>query len=172
MPMRRSAVVFVILSVGCSAPAAPATDAGAGDAAGAAGSGFALDAGPVVEACSPTDAAPDVHVEASTCTPSRQDVQFARDVRPILLGCGGEICHSNQWAGANPWPAMVSQPALECCDGREIVEPGNPDGSYLLQKVEDHDLCGGQRMPLGQAPLSPAQLQTLYDWICLGALDN
>lgn len=47
------------------------------------------------------------------------------------------------------------------------VDPGNPDGSYLLERLT----AGGDtpRMPLGSAPLSDAELETLRAWIREGA---
>lgn len=165
-------MIAAVAVAGCStAPAQGMSDAGGG------GTGSFFDAGgPAIQACtdSGTDAALDAASEATapTCTPSRTDVHFAADVQPILTGCSGEICHNASWGGANPWPTLVGQRSRECCDGRKLVDPDNPDGSYVLQKLENHDLCGGRRMPLDQTPLSNAKLQTLYDWICLGALDD
>jgi hypothetical protein len=52
------------------------------------------------------------------------------------------------------------------------IEPGNPDGSYLLRKVEGSAAVGG-RMPLDGPPyLSNAQIQAIRDWISAGAEDN
>ncbi len=167
-------VIAALVSFRCSAPDAPDTDGGNGSG----GNGFHFDAGAVIEACVPVDAtadaapAGDADATVPSCTPSRTDVHFGRDVRPILTACSGEICHVAQWAGPDPWPTMVGKPARECCDGRKIVDPGNPDGSYLLQKLEDHDLCAGRQMPYDQTPLATDKLQTLYDWICLGALND
>lgn len=52
------------------------------------------------------------------------------------------------------------------------VDPGNPDGSYLLHKVEGRADIAGQRMPLGRDPLSTAQIQLIRDWISAGAPNN
>jgi hypothetical protein len=149
------------------------TDAGADDGGTAGGGAFHLDAAIVPVCDAGDDAASDAAASGdASCTPSRTDVHFAADVRPILASCRGEVCHSQQWGGPDPWPTLVGRPAVECCDGRKLVDPGDPDGSYVLDKVEDHDLCTGRRMPLDQAALAPADVQTLYDWICLGALDD
>ena len=50
----------------------------------------------------------------------------------------------------------------------ERVEPGNPDDSYLVQKVEGTAAVGG-RMPLGGSPLSAAQIELIRSWISDGA---
>jgi hypothetical protein len=52
------------------------------------------------------------------------------------------------------------------------IEPGDPDNSYLVQKVEGTASVGG-RMPLDGPPfLSNGQIQSLRDWIAAGAEDN
>lgn len=48
----------------------------------------------------------------------------------------------------------------------DLVEPGDPDNSYLVRKVEGNGT--GSRMPLGGA-LSASQIQLLRDWIADGA---
>ncbi len=51
------------------------------------------------------------------------------------------------------------------------IEPGDPDNSYLVQKVEG-TASGGGRMPLGQPPLSNDLIQLLRSWVADGAQDN
>ena len=51
------------------------------------------------------------------------------------------------------------------------IEPGDPDNSYLVQKIEGTASAGG-RMPLGQPALSNEQIQAIRDWILDGAQDN
>jgi hypothetical protein len=48
------------------------------------------------------------------------------------------------------------------------VNPGNPDQSYLLQKIEGSAAVGG-RMPLGQAPLAQDRIDLVRSWIASGA---
>lgn len=50
------------------------------------------------------------------------------------------------------------------------VDPGNPDNSLLLIKLEGptDPFLGGQ-MPLGKDPLSAEQIQLVRDWIAAGA---
>ncbi len=66
---------------------------------------------------------------------------------------------------------LVGVPSTEQ-PGLLRVEPGNPDRSYLIRKVEGGPDIVGARMPLGTAPLTPAQIQALRDWIAQGALNN
>lgn len=48
------------------------------------------------------------------------------------------------------------------------VEPGNPDDSYLIHKLEGTQEVG-DRMPLGQPPLSAETIAVIRDWITQGA---
>ena len=51
------------------------------------------------------------------------------------------------------------------------VEPGDPDNSYLIQKLEGTATVGGQ-MPLGGTPLSQATIDIIRQWITEGAIDD
>ena len=55
--------------------------------------------------------------------------------------------------------------------GLNRVEPGDPDNSYLVHKVEGTASVGG-RMPLGGAALSNEKIQKLRQWITDGAKDD
>jgi hypothetical protein len=108
----------------------------------------------------PLDASSDVGV----CMPTNSGVQFQMDVLPVFRGCSGELCHS-------PWTyrTTVNVTSTECCDERKIIDPGNPGGSYLVQKVRGVDLCGNSGK---MGDLAPSVVQAIEDWICLGAPDN
>ena len=58
--------------------------------------------------------------------------------------------------------ASVENPALD------RVEPGDPDASFLVQKIEGTAGFGG-RMPLGAAPLSVEETALIRQWIVDGA---
>lgn len=51
------------------------------------------------------------------------------------------------------------------------VAAGNPDNSYLIQKLEGTAAAGGQ-MPLGRAPLPQATIDVVRQWITDGAIDD
>jgi hypothetical protein len=48
------------------------------------------------------------------------------------------------------------------------VEPGDPEASYLIDKLEDTQAVG-ERMPLGQPPLPPETIAVIRQWISEGA---
>lgn len=52
------------------------------------------------------------------------------------------------------------------------VQPGSPDDSYLVHKIEGRSSIVGQQMPLGQDPLSPEEITAIRSWIEDGAPDN
>lgn len=52
------------------------------------------------------------------------------------------------------------------------VNPGQPDSSYIVLKVEGAPGIVGGRMPLGLPPLSSEEIQAIRDWIADGALQN
>jgi hypothetical protein len=63
--------------------------------------------------------------------------------------------------------ASTQQPALR------RVQPGNPEASYLVHKVDGRSGITGRRMPIGGPPfLTDGQLLILRRWIELGAPRN
>jgi hypothetical protein len=50
----------------------------------------------------------------------------------------------------------------------KLVDPGNPDESYLLMKVRDADEIISQQMPPGN-PLPAEQVEIIRAWIASGA---
>ncbi len=65
------------------------------------------------------------------------------------------------------YAAIVNQPSVER-PALKRVDPGNPDASYLLQKVSGTAAVGG-RMPLGGPPLPADAIAALRQWILDGA---
>ena len=62
--------------------------------------------------------------------------------------------------------ASIEQPALK------RVAPGDPDHSYLVQKLEGAAGISGQRMPLGGPFLTQSEIDQVRAWIAQGALNN
>jgi hypothetical protein len=63
---------------------------------------------------------------------------------------------------------LVNAPSVEV-PSLLRVQPGNPDLSYLVQKIEGTAAVGG-RMPLNGPPLPPASIAVIRQWIANGAL--
>jgi len=88
-----------------------------------------------------------------------------------MLGCHDALTQSE---GLNLSDASTSHSELvgvvSNCASRVLVVAGNPDASYLIDKIGDgaQAPCGSP-MPLGMPPLSAAQKLLLRDWIAAGA---
>lgn len=91
--------------------------------------------------------------------------------------CATAGCHSGAGAPQNlRLDAANSYANLVGVDSEEVpalkrVAPGDPDNSYLVQKLEGTAAVGG-RMPLGGAPLSNATIMAIRQWISDGAIDD
>ena len=63
-------------------------------------------------------------------------------------------------------------PTSDSCGGL-LVQPGQPDASYLYIKVSSDTPCAGSRMPLTDigttSPLVPCEQVAIHDWIAAGA---
>jgi hypothetical protein len=54
--------------------------------------------------------------------------------------------------------------------GKLRVDPGNPDGSFIIQKLRGQLAPGeGERMPRGLPRLEALKIQLIEDWIAAGA---
>lgn len=66
---------------------------------------------------------------------------------------------------------LVNIPSAEVPDLFR-VEPGNPDDSYLVRKLQGGPDIVGSQMPLGGPPLDQDMIDMVREWILAGALDN
>lgn len=72
----------------------------------------------------------------------------------------------------DPYAALVNAPSLQK-DGAIQVIPGDPNGSYLIQKLEGTAGIVGLRMPRGGPPyLTDGQILVVERWIQLGARND
>jgi hypothetical protein len=131
-------------------------------------------------AASPTCAAPKAATKA--------DASFRRDVVPLLeRSCGSSSCHgspsSNKGVQLKGDPVALRAGLVSVTASRasmSYVEPGRPEESFLLRKM-DGDFCGlaercksgcGEAMPKGGSPLPSADRDAVRAWIANGAKDN
>jgi hypothetical protein len=62
--------------------------------------------------------------------------------------------------------ASIEKPALQ------RVNPGDPENSYIVHKVEGRAGIAGARMPFNGTPLTDGQILVIKRWIELGAPNN
>lgn len=84
------------------------------------------------------------------------------------------VCHAGASApqglrldAANSYSLLVGVPSNEV-PSLLHVNPGNPDASYIIQKLEGHAAVGAQ-MPFGGPPLPTATIGVIRQWITDGA---
>jgi hypothetical protein len=69
------------------------------------------------------------------------------------------------------YTSLVNVPSSRKAGAVRVV-PGNPDASYLIQKLEGAPDIVGDRMPQRGPFLTPGQIQIIRRWIELGAPNN
>ena len=116
--------------------------------------------------------------EQGSCGCPGDGVSFAAEVEPVLAdSCAGMGCHKPPVLAAgldlsagHAYADLVGVSSSQC-NMRLRVAPGQPDASYLLDKIVGINLCKGTKMPKSGS-LSPAEIAAISEWICRGAPDN
>jgi hypothetical protein len=106
-------------------------------------------------------------------------ISFVAEIEPVLVDtCTGVGCHGFPISAAgldlrlgNAYANLVNVPSSQC-NNRLLVAPGQPNASYLMDKLQGVNLCFGTSMPKAAPSLSAAQLAAISEWICRGAEDN
>jgi hypothetical protein len=88
---------------------------------------------------------------------------------PICSVChiGGSAPEGLRLDAADSYNLLVGVPSTEV-PSLLRVNPGDPDSSYIIQKLEGHAAVGGQ-MPLGGPYLSTSTIALIRQWITNGA---
>ncbi len=111
-------------------------------------------------------------------------VSFATQVQAVFTGScafpGG--CHAGDTPamGMNLSAGQAYAAIVDVASGElpsmDRIEPGQPDLSYLIHKIQGTQVSvggSGQRMPAGGAqPLDPAVIEMIRLWVTQGARDN
>ena len=121
-----------------------------------------------------TDFEAEFSVTTVAMTPTLDDIQSS----VFAVTCATSGCHTGPTSGSLPsgmdltsadasftslvGVSSIQQPAIS------RVAAGDPDNSYLVQKVEG-TAATGARMPLGGAPLDQAVIDDIRQWIADGA---
>mgnify|MGYP000398039416 CR=1 FL=1 len=101
-------------------------------------------------------------------------VSYSEDIQPIFNGnCTSSGCHNSnsQQSGVN----LSSYDAALASTGNQysekVINPGNPDESPLVDKIEENPEFG-DRMPYNSSALFQADIDSIRAWIEDGAPDN
>ena len=83
------------------------------------------------------------------------------------IGChsGGSPAAGMDLSEGNSYDFIVNV-ASSACAPLDRVEPGDPDNSCIVQRIEGTVM---PRMPLGGSPLAPADITKIRGWITQGA---
>lgn len=94
-----------------------------------------------------------------------QDTVFS----PVCVQChqGGAAPLGLRLDQANSYALLVGVPSVQV-PSLLRVQPGDPDRSYLVRKIEGTASTGG-RMPLGGPPLPRDRIDLIRGWIAAGA---
>jgi len=120
----------------------------------------------------------DVVVTVQNATPVTLSQIQAQVFTPIC-----SICHSgptsnvlpsgmNLTSAANSHAALVDVASLQVMGSIDRVEPGDPDNSYLIRKLEGSPGIDFARMPQGGPFLDQPTIDMIRQWISDGALNN
>jgi hypothetical protein len=88
---------------------------------------------------------------------------------PICTAChaGAGAPQGLRLDAANSYALLVNTPSAEAPSVLR-VKPGDPDSSYIVQKIEGRASVGG-RMPLGGPALPQTSIDLVRQWIAAGA---
>ncbi len=91
---------------------------------------------------------------------------------PICTVChsGSNAPHGLHLDAANSYDQLVGVPSVEQPTILRVAI-GDPDGSYIIQKLEGTAAVGA-RMPFGGPYLTQAQIDQFKSWINAGAANN
>jgi hypothetical protein len=89
---------------------------------------------------------------------------------PICSKChiGASAPEGLQLDAAHAYDFLVGVPSAEK-PSLQRVNPGNPDASYMVLKIEGAAGIEGGQMPLGENPLPQATIDAIRQWITNGA---
>jgi len=109
-------------------------------------------------------------------------VSLADDVQPVFTSsCATAGCHVGAGApdgldlSAGVAYGNMADVASIQLPSMDLIEPGDPDNSYLVRKIEGTQTQAGGlggRMPAGTSPLSQEIIDMIRVWVEEGATDN
>jgi len=105
-------------------------------------------------------------------------VSYADDIVPLFTaaGCLTSACHGGDFPSSRYDLRTYESTFGIGDDARQIdaceIAPGDPESSFLLEKISNSDPRVGLQMPLEREPLTAAEIALVETWIEEGAQDN
>ena len=102
-------------------------------------------------------------------------VSFSEDIEPIFSGsCAVSGCHTSgmQESGVDLSSYESAMNSVGDQYGTEIIMPGEPENSPIVDKISNDNPEFGERMPYQRGQLSSAQIDSIIAWIDDGAPNN
>lgn len=113
-----------------------------------------------------------------TATPTAADLATFTRVQEevLLLSCAFSSCHGSGTGGlqldaSSSYTNLVDVPSVQVPAVKRVV-PGDPDGSYLMWKLEGTAGIVEDPMPPPSGNLDAERIALVRSWIAAGALDD
>ncbi len=97
--------------------------------------------------------------------PPHKDLQYNRDVRPILL----DACFSCHGPDSASRKADLRLDQFDAAVAAGAIVPGDPQASEIIKRIQSADPAVVMPPPAFRKTVSPDQQQILADWISAGA---
>lgn len=166
-------LISMISLFGCDAPTGNGMGGGAGSTTATGGSGGSTTTTTTTSSSTTTTTTSSTGpvLEPSGFSCSGASPKMADVVEITAKHCSsGMGCHVAMSTAGGVYDQMVNRIAEQCVpEVRLMVEPGNAERSYMIHKMVGKNICTGQTMPKDMNLLPAADIQVIYDWICVGA---
>jgi hypothetical protein len=165
----RVLVALVVIAAACGAHngTTTSTNSGSGAALTTGSAGGSVFATGSASSCGLIGSGNGEGGAAAACNGAPTGVSYSKDIAPIFGGCMGDVCHHPVWTFEN----TVGKSTPDCCDGRLLIDPGDPSRSYIVNKLQGN-VCNGRQMPLDPDTITPDQIELIVGWVCEGAPNN
>ena len=99
------------------------------------------------------------------------DDEFDRTMWRIYDNYACDDCHSD-WANHGDHDGLYASVTTLVEDGYPLIDPGDPDNSYIYLKISSDSPPRGGRMPMLIPPLEASEVADIAAWITAGALED